>query len=177
MRIIFSIDWNFLIENGVLEGYILLMEGEGSGEHKFKKPTFPHNQGHKASEALTGEKRQVDQSSSDQSVAYIRDDGTEISSKNPVDWGINTKHDFTSNHNTYKTHCNQMANLLEFYNKVHRHVYVSTCYDLNPFLDHKSTEFFESFTESRNIPCAPQSDKISNTVELRNLFRNEGNKK
>lgn len=176
VRIIYNIDWIFFIENYVMDGSLFLMEGEGSSDHKFKKPGFPHNQEREPSKASVGEKRQLDYNSSDESIIYTRDDGTQTSSKDLKDWNINRRHGFSNERFLYKTHCLQMANLLEYQNKVHGRVLVSTCYDLNPFLNHSATDFFENFVKPYNLPNAPMSDKLANNLELRNLFRNEANK-
>jgi hypothetical protein len=69
-----------------------------------------------------------------------------------------------------------MANLLEYYNKVHSYRLVGTCYDNNPFLNESGTEFFENFTDSRNIKPLVGNDQIANTVDLRNSFRIEANR-
>ena len=176
MRIVYSINWDLFIEHYILEGSILLMGGEDSGEHKFKKPAFPHSQGYQPAESSTGEKRQLDHSNPGQNPVYIKDDGTQVSSKDPNHWGVNPNHDYTNKSANYKNNCQQMANLLEYFNKVHNHRLVNTCYDNNPILGEMSTEFFETFTESRNISSQPGTDQIANTVGLRNLFRSEANK-
>jgi hypothetical protein len=150
------------------------MEGEDSGKHEFKKPGFSDNQGDKPSEASTGDKRQLDETTSDESTVYVKDDGTELSSKELKDWNVRDKHNFAAQRYTYKTHCDQMANILEYKRKVEGHVYVNTCWDTNPFLNHTATDFFDTIVEKHKIPNAPMSDKIHNTEELRNLFRNEG---
>jgi len=179
LRIIYFIDWNFFIENYVMDASVFFMEGEGEGsdQHKFKKPGFPHNEGNEPSKASVGEKRQLDDNNSDELTIYTRDDGTQISSKKPKDWGIDNKHKFSNERYLYKYHCTQMANILEYHNKVYGRVLVSTCFDPNPFLNYDATEFFDNFTEPRNLSDAPMSDKLANNLELRNLFRSEANKK
>lgn len=148
------------------------MEGENSGEHKFKKPAFPHSQGYKADESSTGGKRELTDSGSTEFSGFIKDDGTRILSREDSAWGFDRKHDY--NAADYKTNCWQMANLLDYFNKVHNHSLVNGTYDNNPYLNHSGNEFFESFTESRNIAPKEGTDQIANTAYLRNLFRNAG---
>jgi hypothetical protein len=174
MRMICYIDLSDIIPDGSL----LLMEGENSNAHKFKKPAFPYYQGSDMSGPSTGIKRGAEELNSSINTVYTRDSGAKISSRNPKDWGINVYHDFGGEYHNYGHHCLQMANLLEYHSKVHGRVLVCTAFDvMNPFLSHSATEFFDSFTEARKIPCAPMSDKIANTEELRKLFRSQWFKK
>lgn len=172
VRVIYNIDWDFFIEHYISEGSILFMEGENSGEHKFKKPAFPHSQGYKAEESSTGGKRELTDSGSTEFPSFTKDDGTKTLSREPRDWGFDSKHNYdTAN---YKTNCWQMANLLDYHNKVHNQSLVNGIYDKNPYLNESGNEFFESFTESRNIASKEGTDQIANTAYLRNLFRNAG---
>lgn len=153
----------------------LFMEENRGQDNPFKKPAFPHNQGTIPSDSSTGDKRSLEDLSLN-SISYIKDDGTAISSRRPEDWGVDIKHQFVNNPASFKRDCFQMANVLEYYNKVYNHRLVGTCYDNNPFLNESGTEFFENFTDSRNIKPVAGNDQIANTVNLRNAFRIEANK-
>lgn len=144
LRIIYNIDWSFFIENYVMDGSLFLMEGESLGG---------------------SEQTQI---GSDVFIPYTKDDGTKISSLDPRDWGIDSRHKYTSKRYTYFTHCQQMANLLEYNNKVYGQEYVDTFFD-----DEGAKNFFETITTRHNIPKAPMSDKLANNLQLRNFFRNQ----
>jgi hypothetical protein len=62
----------------------LFMEDNRGQGNPFRKPAFPHNQGTIASDSSTGDKRSLEDLSSD-SISYIKDDGTTISSRRPED--------------------------------------------------------------------------------------------
>jgi hypothetical protein len=63
-----------------------------------------------------------------------------------------------------------MANHLEFYNKIHGHKLVNTCYDAN-FMGENGTELFEEFISKNKIPSQAVVGQVANTTDLKNLFR------
>lgn len=158
IRILYNVDWSLFVEHYILDGSILLMEGENPGEHK-------------PSEIPKEDNKQPDNNSSNEPIVYFRDNGGQTTSKNLQDWGFNKKHDWHSVHAGYRTHCQQMANLLEYHSKVLNHTHVNTFYDDNFFLGFKATEFFEHFCEKNDIPKDPSCDKVANTLEFRNRLR------
>lgn len=139
------------------------MEGEGSGSP---------NKVHEPSEASTG-----NNTSSDRPGVYIRDDGSEISvSKNLVDWGVTKDYNFSPKAHAYSNSCYQMANLLEYQSRVYGDKYVDLYFDNNLVKKENALGFFEAFARKHDIQTEhPTSTKILNTVELRNLFRQQGN--
>lgn len=165
-RVLYNID--FTVE--YLDDYVFFMEGEGSGKK------YPDSNWSEKPKLSAGSKRGADNLNSNVNTIFIRDNGAQIFSRDPKDWGWNIQHDFSNVYSTRSHHCQQMANLLEYHNKVHGRVLVSTCYDVNPFLSHSATEFFDLMTKPLNIPDAPMSDKLANNLELRNLFRSESYK-
>lgn len=175
IRVLYNIDLSIFVEHYVLDGSLLLMEGEDSGRQGFNEPGFSNNQGHQPSEASTGNNMQLDNTSSNQPDVYLKDNGDETSSKNLSDWGIRKNHNFNSNYYTFRNNCYQMASLLEYQHAVYGHKYVDLHYHGNENLlsEHHALEFFENFAKKHNIDCEPQT-KVSNNVGLRNLFREQG---
>lgn len=164
IRVLYNIDWNFFVEHYTLDGSLLFMEGEGS--------EFPNNQGYEPYKASTGNEMQLGNSEPD---VFIRDNATIISSKDLADWGVKKFHNFGHKSYTFNHNCHQMANLLEYQNAVYDHVYVNLHIDNNLILKSHASEFFEKFAEKHNVGRDPVSGKVPNTVELRNLFREQGN--
>jgi hypothetical protein len=150
--------------------FSLFMEGDNPDGGRFKKPAFPHTQGPQSTDASTGDKRSLTTDDKDSPV-FIKDDGTQVLSRDPNAWNVNLAYQYGNSPTTFKHDCIEMANLLNYQCAVNGHRLVSTSYDSNPILNHNATEFFDDFVERRNIPDAAGSDMKSNNVQLRNLFR------
>jgi hypothetical protein len=168
IRILYNVDWSLFVEHYILDGSVLLMEGENPGEYN---PGFSLNQGHKPSETPKEDNKQPDDNSSNKPIVYFKDNGGQTTSKDLQAWGFNKNHNWHSVQANYRTHCQQMANLLDYHSKVLNHTHVNTYYDNNFFLGFKATEFFEHFCEKNNIPKDPTCDKVANTPELRDCLR------
>jgi hypothetical protein len=175
MWLFIQIDLSTFISN-YIESSVFLMEGEGSHEGPiFKKPRLnePYIENSKERESM------VNTNKMDTST-YIRDNGTQLTSRKIEDWGINTNHNF-GNHQPFLVNghanphfgkdCTQMANILEYYNKVYNRSEVHTYLDDNPFLKESGSDFFESFTSRHKILPPKGSEYILNDQKLRNLFR------
>lgn len=186
INLICNIDIEILIEH--YNEDMLFMDDASSGSNPFKKPKLYTHETPGSGDSRTGEKRPMVLESDSDKPTYIRDNSSQISSRNPSDWGVDEKHEYSdyqkpkeitrfsevmpnSRFAKYTEDCDKMANLLEFHAKVHGRKEVHTYLDDNPMMGEQASQFFEGFTESKNIKPKTGSDCIANTTALRNAFR------
>lgn len=191
INLIYNIDLESMMEH-YLDDNILFMDDSSSRDGIFKKPRLHgHDLASEQSSSKIGDKRPLTggETESQQSPTFLRDDSSQISSRNPSDWGVDTNHPYSDyqapkkvsgfseySRNIklakYSEDCNKMANLLEYHAKVYNRKFVHTFLDDNPIMGEQASQFFEGFTESHNIKPKSGTDCIENTTSLRNAFRN-----
>lgn len=192
IRILYNMDWDSFVLHYSLDGSLLLMEGENSRKYEFNQGcsscgevssvgpkqlgNTSSNEPNTSAEVSTIDPKLLDKTSPDGANTYVRDNGCLISSKKLEDWGVNEKHNFAHSRLRYSTHCNQMANLLEYEEAINGNKYINLYeHENSTFKKKASSEFFERFVKNHNIDPDPGYGRIANTVGLRNHFRDFGN--